>query len=290
MCRRAPKARVVYVRYSSAPATLFEWEFAVPVGQPSHADRLQELDDRTKSLLGEAADADCARVRDRLRDTAVESNMPLARALASRFRDKGVEWDDLVQVAYLALTKAVAGFDPASPYRFSAYATATIRGEIKRWFRDHDWVVRPPRRYQDLRLVISQRESRLAQELGRTPGVGDVANVLGVSSQEVRASAAACRGRRSLSLDAPAYDPRSPSLGEALPDPDDDIDAAEWRLCLRDSLSRLGPRDRVIVSMRFEDEATQAEIGRALGLSQMHVSRLLAGLLDELRQDLQVAV
>ncbi len=262
----------------------------MPLANRTHSDSLQDLDERTKTILREAAEATAVRARDRMRDEAVEINMPLARALASRYRSKGVEWDDLVQVAYLALTKAVAGFDPLSPYRFSAYATATVRGEIKRWFRDHDWMVRPPRRYQDLRLVISQRESDLAQELGRTPRPDDVAAELGVSTHDVRASAAACQGRRSLSLDAPVYDPGSSSLGETVADPGDDIDSLEWRLCLGESLARLEPRAQLILRMRFENEATQAEIGEALGVSQMHVSRLLARLLDQLREDLQVAV
>jgi RNA polymerase sigma-B factor len=262
----------------------------VPVGETPHSDSLQDLDERTKTLLQEASRATSPDVRDRLRDDAVQINMSLARAIASRYRAKGVEWDDLVQVAYLALTKAVAGFDPTSPYRFSAYATATVRGEIKRWFRDHDWVVRPPRRYQDLRLVISQRESALAQELGRTPRADDVAAELGVTTDDVQASAAACQGRRSLSLDAPAYDPGSFSLGDTVPDPDDDIDTLEWRMCLGESLARLGPRARLILRMRFENEATQAEIGQVLGVSQMHVSRLLSRLLEQLREDLQVAV
>jgi RNA polymerase sigma-B factor len=277
-------------RYSRAPAQLFESEFAVPSGETPQQDSLQDLDERTKALLREASEASCHATRDRLRDDAVKINMPLARAIASRYRAKGVEWDDLVQVAYLALTKAVAGFDPTSPYRFSAYATATVRGEIKRWFRDHDWVVRPPRRYQDLRLVISQRESALAQELGRTPRADDVAAELGVSTQDVQASAVACQGRRSLSLDAPTYDPGSFSLGDTVPDPDDDIDTLEWRLCLGESLARLSPRARLILRMRFENEATQAEIGQALGVSQMHVSRLLSRLLDQLREDLRPAV
>jgi len=248
------------------------------------------LDDRTKDLLKTALDAPDERERERLRDDAVTMNMSLARAIASRYRAKGVEWEDLVQVSYLALIKAVAGFDPDSPYRFSAYASATIRGEIKRWFRDHDWIVRPPRRFQELRLVISQAEVDLAQELGRTPDTHDLAAELGVSKTEVEASTIAGQGRRSLSLDAPGYEPGGSTLGDRVPEPGDDIDLLEWRLSLGALLERLEPRARLILQMRFGDEATQAEIGRALGVSQMHVSRLLAGLLDDLRQELQVAV
>jgi len=276
-------------RYSRAPATLVRLELAVPTDAAT-SEPLQDLDDRTKDLLRRAAETARVKERTRLRDEAVEINMPLARAIAARYRSKGIEWDDLVQVAYLALTKAVAGFDPSAPYRFSAYAAATVRGEIKRWFRDHDWVVRPPRRYQDLRLVISQREADLAQELGRTPCADDVAAELGVTTADVHASTAACQGRRSLSLDAPAYDPGSSSLGDTVPDPGDDIDSLEWRLCLGESIARLGPRSRLILRMRFENEATQAEIGQVLGVSQMHVSRLLSRLLHQLREDLQVAV
>jgi RNA polymerase sigma-B factor len=250
----------------------------------------QQLDDRTKDILHDALEADDEQERERLHDDAVTLNMPLARSIASRYRAKGVEWDDLVQVSYLALIKAVSGFDPDSPYRFSAYASATIRGEIKRWFRDHDWLVRPPRRFQELRLVISQTEVNLAQELGRTPDTSDLAHELGVSKDVVEASTMAGQGRRSLSLDAPGYEPGGSTLGDRVPEPGDDIDLLEWRLALEALVDRLDPRSRLILQMRFGKEATQAEIGKALGVSQMHVSRLLSGLLDDLREELQVAV
>lgn len=258
--------------------------------EPSAPASSQQLDDRTKQLVIDARDVVDEARREQILDDAVTMNMPLARAIAARYRAKGVEWEDLVQVAYLALIKAVAGFDPDSPYRFSAYASATIRGEIKRWFRDHDWVVRPPRRFQDLRLVISQRETDLAQELGRTPCADDLATELGVSKDEVEASTMAGQGRRSLSLDAPGYEPGGSTLGERVREPGDEIDLLEWRLALGAAIDRLDSRARLILQMRFGSEATQAEIGKALGVSQMHVSRLLSGLLQDLREDLQVAV
>ncbi len=228
--------------------------------------------------------------RNGLHDQAATLNMGLARAIASRYRSRGVEWEDLLQVAYLALVKAVAGFDPESPYRFSAYATATIRGELKRWFRDHDWIVRPPRRHQELRLVVTQRETELAQQLGRTPRADDVAADMGVTAQDVEASTLACQGRRSLSLDAPGREPGRGTFGDTVAEPGDDIDKLEWKLSLNESLARLEPRSQLILRLRFENDATQAEIGKVLGVSQMHVSRLLASLLAHLREDLQVAV
>lgn len=248
------------------------------------------LDDRTKSLILRAHQLEAGDRRDALEDEAVTLNMGLARAIASRYRSRGIEWDDLLQVAYLALVKAVAGFDPESPYRFSAYATATVRGEIKRWFRDHDWIVRPPRRHQELRLVVTQREAELAQQLGRTPDAVDVAADIGVSSHDIEASTLACQGRRSLSLDAPGYEPGRGTFGDTVPEPGDDIDLLEWKLSLSESLARLEPRAQLILRLRFENDATQAEIGKVLGVSQMHVSRLLASLLEHLRQDLQIAV
>lgn len=251
---------------------------------------LLTLDDLTKSLLLRARRAEADEVRDRLRDEAVTLNMGLARATASRYRSRGVEWDDLLQVAYLALVKAVAGFDPDTSYRFSAYATATVRGEIKRWFRDHDWVVRPPRRHQELHLVVTRCEADLAQQLGRTPGADDVAADIGVSAHDVESSTLACQGRRSLSLDAPGHEPGNGTFGDTVAHPGDDIDMLEWRLSLSESLSRLEPRALLLLRLRFENDATQAEIGKVLGVSQMHVSRLLSGLLKHLRQDLQVAV
>lgn len=256
----------------------------------SRTEVLHNLDDRTKALLLRAQQLEHGAEREGLEDEAVTLNMGLARAIASRYRSRGIEWDDLLQVAYLALVKAVAGFDPETPYRFSAYATATVRGEIKRWFRDHDWIVRPPRRHQELRLVVTQSEAELAQQLGRTPRADDVAAELGVSSQDIEASTLACQGRRSLSLDAPGYESGRGSFGDTVPAPGDDIDMLEWKLSLSESLARLEPRQQLILRLRFENDATQAEIGKVLGVSQMHVSRLLAGLLEHLRQDLQIAV
>lgn len=254
------------------------------------SDTLHTLDEQTKTLLLRAHEAEDREKRERLHDEAVTLNMGLARAIASRYRSRGVEWDDLLQVAYLALVKAVAGFDPESEYRFSAYATATVRGEVKRWFRDHDWIVRPPRRHQELRLVVSQREADLAQRLGRTPCAADVATEIGVSARDIEASTLACQGRRSLSLDAPGYDNGRGTFGDTVPEPGDDIDLLEWKLSLGESLARLEPRAQLILRLRFENDATQAEIGKVLGVSQMHVSRLLSGLLEHLREDLQVAV
>lgn len=256
----------------------------------TRASALHSLDEQTRAILVQARLTSDTDERERLRDDAVTLNMSLARAIASRYRSRGIEWDDLLQVAYLALVKAAAGFDDESPYRFSAYATATVRGEIKRWFRDHDWIVRPPRRYQELRLVVTQREADLAQQLGRTPRPHDVAAEIGVSTEDIEASTLACQGRRSLSLDAPGFDPGRSTFGDSVPEPGDDIDMLEWKLSLDESLARLEPRSRLILRMRFENDATQAEIGKALGVSQMHVSRLLSSLLEHLRQDLQVAV
>jgi RNA polymerase sigma-B factor len=250
-------------------------------------DPLVDLDRRTRLILQEASDSPPDRTR--LREQAVEMNMPFARAIAMPFRGKGIEWDDLVQVAYLALTKAVAGFDAGMDFRFSAYATATIRGELKRWFRDHDWMIRAPRRLQDLRLAAVKRAPAVAQSLQRDPSSADVATVLEVAVADVDAALLASRARRSLSLDAPVHDHPGVTLGDAVADPIDGMDAVEWRLCLSRSLARLSPRARLILRLRFESEATQSEIGKVLGISQMHVSRLLAKLLDQLRRDLEVA-
>lgn len=257
--------------------------------ETQRSDSLVLLDDETRGLLVRARNEPSPTAQNELRDQAVTLNMPFARRVASRYRSSGIEWDDLVQVAYVALIKAVVRFDPETPYRFSAYATATVRGEIKRWLRDHDWVVRPPRRYQNLRLVVTQRESDLAQTLGGTPRPDVLAAELGVSTRELRESAVACQGRRSLSLDAPMFDSSRTTLGEGVPDPGDDFDTLEWSLTLRDSLAKLDDRAKLILRMRFENEATQAEIGAELGVSQMHVSRLLSRLLEQLRADLQVA-
>ena len=171
-----------------------------------------ELDETIDALADQLAGTDDDTERAVLTEQLVLAALPLADSVALRYHGRGIETEDLVQVARTALVKAVRRYRPGVGAGFAAYASPTISGEVKRWFRDHDWLVRPPRRFQELRLVISQTEVNLAQELGRTPDTSDLAAELGVSKNEVEASTIAGQGRRSLSLDAPGYEPGSSTL------------------------------------------------------------------------------
>ena len=231
-------------------------------------------------------------VRQALLDKVVLLNVPVARAIAHRYRSRGVEPDDLEQVAYLGLVKAAHGYEPAVGTEFLAYAVPTIRGELKRYFRDCAWTVRPPRRVQELQGSIAAAEPRLTQELGRAPSTTETAEALG-SAPEAIDEAGVARGCFStLSLDAPgnpaeaAGTTESPTLLDTLGDSDGGFDQVEAVTTLAPVVSRLGERERRILELRFGSGWTQEQIGDDLGVSQMQVSRLLRGILDRLRADL----
>jgi RNA polymerase sigma-B factor len=215
-----------------------------------------------------------AETRDaELRDGLIEAHLGLVRQLARRFANRGETFDDLFQAGTIGLIKAVDGFDPDLGFEFSAYATTTILGELKRHFRDKGWSVRAPRRVQELYLRVGDAVSELSQRLRRSPTVREIAAELDVAEAEVLEVMEAGHAYRSTSLDAPG--PGGESLGSHLGGPDDQFEKAEDRTILLPHLAALPQRDREILRLRFVEDLTQSEIAQRMGISQMHVSRLL---------------
>ncbi len=225
-----------------------------------------------------------AETRDNaLRDQLVGAHLGLAEYLARRFANRGEPLDDLVQVASLGLIKAVDRFDPAREVAFSTYATHTIVGELKRHFRDKGWAVRAPRRMQELYLSLGKVVASLGQELGRSPTIAELAAEVQVSEEEVLEALEAGQAYRSTSLDAPAGTEEGETLGARLGGEDASLEDAESRATLSPLLDQLGQRERLILHLRFFEGLTQSEIATRLGISQMHVSRLLARSVAQLR-------
>jgi RNA polymerase sigma-B factor len=225
-----------------------------------------------------------AQSRDRtLRDELVTAHMGLAEYLARRFTNRGEPLDDLVQVAALGLLKAVDRFDPERGLEFSTYATPTIVGELKRHFRDKGWAVRVPRRVQELHLRLGSVVSQLSQELGRSPTIGEIAQAATVSEEEVLEAIEAGHAYRFTSLDAPSGNDDEMSLSAELGSEDQGLIDSEHRVTLSPLIAQFPPRERMILHLRFFEGLTQSEIAGRLGISQMHVSRLLARALAQLR-------
>jgi RNA polymerase sigma-B factor len=225
-----------------------------------------------------------AATRDRsLRDDLVTAHMGLAEYLARRFTNRGEPLDDLVQVAALGLLKAVDRFDPERGLEFSTYATPTIVGELKRHFRDKGWAVRVPRRVQELHLRLGSVVSTLSQELGRSPTIGEIAQSAAVSEEEVLEAIEAGHAYRFTSLDAPSGNDEEMSLSTELGAEDQGLIDSEHRVTLSPLIAQFPPRERTILHLRFFEGLTQSEIAGRLGISQMHVSRLLARALAQLR-------
>ncbi|GAA3281434.1 MULTISPECIES: SigB/SigF/SigG family RNA polymerase sigma factor [Dactylosporangium] len=225
--------------------------------------------------------------RAALRDRAVAHSLPLADRLARRFHGMGESPADLSQVAALGLMKAIEGFDPDYGTDFGGYATPTIVGELKRYFRDKGWGVHVPRRLQELRIEINRVRDALGQRLGRSPTPRDVAEHLGIHEEQVLEALVASSAYRPVSLFAPlGGDDDAGTLADVLGDDDRDIDSVEFRQAVRPLIARLPERERRILSLRFYGNRTQAQIAADLGISQMHVSRLLSRTLEGLRRAL----
>jgi RNA polymerase sigma-70 factor (sigma-B/F/G subfamily) len=226
------------------------------------------------------------RRRAELRRRAIESCLPHAERLARRFHGLGESPSDLSQVAVVGLLRAVDGYDPAVGTDFGAYARPTILGELRRYFRDHGWGVHVPRRLQELRLEVNRARAELAQELGRSPSAADVARRLDVSVDLVGQAAVAAGAYRPSSLFAPMGGDDGPTPYDRLGEPDAGLDTVDLRESIQPLLRKLPDRDMRIISMRFYGNMTQAEIAAELGISQMHVSRLLKRIVHRLRRAL----
>lgn len=244
-----------------------------------------ERDARTSELLRRAAIATGVD-RHELLDEVVLINGPVAEAIASRYRARGIDSDDLLQVAYLGLVKAAQGYREGEGPGFLAYAVPTISGELKRHFRDFGWMVRPPRRLQELRAAALSAAATLQQDLGRPATDGEVAAAIGVNVSDLVEVEIADGCYSALSLDAAGPDDTGPTLADMLVDEADDYGHVEARELLRPALEHLSERDRKILGLRFGRGFTQEQIGHEIGVSQMQVSRLLTRILRGLREEL----
>jgi RNA polymerase sigma-B factor len=236
---------------------------------------------RTNTLLARARQCGPAE-RRRLLDEVIVSNMAVAKSIARRYRGRGISADDLEQVACLALVRAADRYDPTKADDFLSFAVPTIQGEVKRYFRDHGWVVRPPRAVQEAQALLNQH---LVRADGRDHTPAELAEKLDIPVSVVEAALQAQGCFAPVSLDQPRDDDGDGG-GERLVAPDSfhEYEAAEARVLLRSLTSQLRPRDRLILYLRFVEGRTQAEIGEELGVTQMQVSRLLTRILGELRR------
>ena len=228
---------------------------------------------------------------DGLRDHVIGEYMSYARYVARRFRQRGESPQDLDQVAYLGLVKAVDNFDPDYGTTFLTYATPIISGEIKRHFRDTTWDLHVPRRMQELSAVVRAAQQELTQRLGSLPSAEQVASYLGLELEEVIDAYEAVAAYRAASLDVPVTlaDGDGASLGDLLGGEDPAIDLVVNREALKPLLEELSGREKRILLMRYFRNMSQAEIGEEIGVSQMQVSRLLTQILERLRRQLGVA-
>ena len=218
-----------------------------------------------------------------LRNELVEEHVRLAEFLARRFSHRGESPDDLRQVALVGLLKAVERFEPDRGLQFSSFATPTITGELKRHFRDRGWAVRVPRRVQELHLELDRTVNDLSQELGRPPTPAEIAQRAGVLEEDVLESMEAGSMYRLASIDAGRPDDESStSPAQRLGELDEELLAVDDRVAVSEMLSVLPEREQSIVYLRFFEGLTQSEIAERIGISQMHVSRLLARSLETL--------
>ncbi len=227
--------------------------------------------------------------RPYVRDTLIELNLPLVRYAAARFRSRNEPMEDIVQVGTIGLIKAIDRFDCERGVEFPTFAMPTVVGEIKRFFRDTSWSVRVPRRLQELRLELAKAGDELSQRLDRSPTVAELAERLGISADEVVEGMAASNAYTASSLDAqPDEEETEGALADRIGYEDHGLEGIEYVESLKPLIAELQPRDRRILSLRFVAGLTQSEIGEELGISQMHVSRLLARTLVRLRKGLTV--
>jgi RNA polymerase sigma-B factor len=248
---------------------------------------VKDREQLTQQMLSRLADTTDDRERERLCDEIVLLNMPIAQSIARRYRQRGAEIDDLVQVAHLGLVKAVDRFDPGSGSHFLAFAVPTITGEVKRYFRDYCWAIRPTRRIQELQHAIASCEPELTQMLERAPTAAELAEELGADEEHVMEALASDGYFNLVSLDMPAgWDDTSRPLSEEVGEDDWHLTWVENHEVLAPVLADLTEREKRLLWLRFEKGWKQTQIATELGISQMQVSRLLSGLLQRLREDL----
>jgi len=225
--------------------------------------------------------------RQGVRGRLVEMHLPLVEYLARRFAGRGEPLDDLVQVGTIGLIKAVDRFDIERGVEFSTYATPTVVGEIKRHFRDKGWTVRVPRRLQELRASLTGATADLTQALGRAPTVAELAAHLRIGEEEVLEGLESANAYTAVSIDS-SDNEGGLSVADTLGEYDEALAGVEYRESIKPLLDSLAPRERRILMLRFFGNLTQSQIAAELGISQMHVSRLLARTLAQLRERLML--
>ncbi|HET9507289.1 MAG TPA: SigB/SigF/SigG family RNA polymerase sigma factor [Gaiellaceae bacterium] len=226
------------------------------------------------------------------RERLIRNYLPLANSIARRFdRGQRVPLDDLQQIAAIGLLKALDRYDPAHGAAFSTFAVPTMQGEILRYFRDFSWAVRPPRELQERAIRIDREREHLTNDLGRNPTARELAAQVGCTAEELLHASEAAHARSSDSFDRPAatQEGDAATLGERLGDEDPGFEAAEASATLDRLLNTLSERDQLVLHLRFREDLTQTEIGRRIGCSQMHVSRIQRAALAQLVQNATIA-
>lgn len=219
------------------------------------------------------------------REKLVMSHLNLVRFIANKFKNRGEPIDDLVQVGYLGLLKAIDRFDPSRGLEFTTFATPTIMGEIKRHFRDKGWSVRMPRRLQELSAKVNQATDTLTSQLQRSPTIAEIADYLDATVDEVLEAMESSSAYSSVSLEAPsgADDDDTPSVIDRYATEDSDLAFTDDRIIIEEALASFSPRERDVIEMRFLKGMTQIEIAEKLGISQVQVSRLLRRTLKKIQ-------
>jgi len=256
----------------------------------ARADRARR---RSRELFGTYRDTGASEsARLGARDGLVTLHLPLVEHCARRFRNRGEPFEDLVQVGTIGLIKSIDRFDLDRGVEFSTYATPTIIGEIKRYFRDKGWAIRVPRRLQELRMQISSTAAELTQSLGRSPTPRELAEVIGCTVDDIVEGIESSNAYSTLSLDAAedSGDEGGVSMLEMMGLDDAELEHIEIRESIKPLLEALPSREKRILLLRFFRNKTQSEIAEEIGVSQMHVSRLLSRTLDQLRASLQESV
>ena len=221
---------------------------------------------------------------ERLRAVLIERHLPLVAFMARKFADRGEPLDDLIQVGTIGLIKAIDRFEISRGFEFSTFATPTIVGEIKRHFRDKTWAIRVPRRLQELGAAVTKATTELTQKLDRSPTPKEIAKHLEITIDEVAEALESNAAYSAVSLDASSDD--SASIGESFGALDEALEGVEYRESLRPLLNDLDDREKRILQMRFFENLSQSQIAAELGISQMHVSRILNKILSHLREGL----
>ena len=237
----------------------------------------------TQRLLREYRTTRDPRIRERL----VELNSDLVRYIARRFANRGEPLEDIEQVGFVGLIQAIERFDPSLENEFSTFATPTIAGEIRRYFRDRSWAVRVPRRLQENLVRVNGASQQLQNELGRAPTVAEIGERLGMAPEEVLAALEVSPAQHTVSLEAtgPSAGEDATTLGERLGQEDANLERVEAQEVLERVMSHLTPRERQILALRFVEQLPQTEVAKRLGISQMHVSRLQRAAVEHLRRE-----